>query len=135
MLWPLQALFRFVTGPDVLSSITGWRLRKPSSAEGIKNTPSGVTDNLLVIAAEHDVLCTPAISSDAASRYRAAFREMVEHKKIDGVSGDDLRTMRDQEGDFDGVGFRLVHGVAHHLQNEEHWERGAQEILTWLRRL
>ena len=23
MLWPMQALFKFVTGPDVLSSITG----------------------------------------------------------------------------------------------------------------
>ncbi|KAH7130404.1 Alpha/Beta hydrolase protein [Dendryphion nanum] len=128
MLWPIQALFRFVTGPDVLSSITRWGVPKPTSSN-TKISPessNSVNSRFLVLAAEHDVLCTPAILEDVAQRYRAAFRELVSNKKIDGVSKDDLR------GNENGVSFRVVPGLGHHLQNHVEWENGAKVILEWV---
>ncbi|PVH92789.1 alpha/beta-hydrolase [Periconia macrospinosa] len=105
MLWPLQSLLPFVRGPDVLGSITGFRGEKENEK---------VRPGLLVLAAQHDVLCTPAILADAAGRYREAFKGM------------------DGEG---GVWFRVVEGVAHHLQNHEEWEGGAEVLLEWLNAL
>jgi hypothetical protein len=125
MLWPMQALFKFVTGPDVLSSITGWGIRN-----SVKGNNEGVSQNMLVLAAEHDVLCTPSILQDAAKRYRAAFVQMVQQGKIDGVSK--MALQREAE---EGVRFRVVKGVGHHLQNHVEWERGAEEILEWVEQL
>jgi hypothetical protein len=134
MLWPLQTLFRFVTGPDVLSSITGWRLRSTTGTA----TPL-VTDRLLVLAAEHDVLCTPEILRDAAKRYRSAFREAFRLEMLEGLAGNNdvkrLRLREDTSEGEEGVSFRVVKGVAHHLQNHVEWERGAKEILEWVGRL
>lgn len=133
MLWPMQALFRFVTGPDVMSSITGWGRSKSisSNAKLAAKSSDHIDNRLLVLAAEHDVLCTPEILDDAAQRYRAAFRELVVNKKIDGVSEDDLT---DKSGG-NGVDFKVVHGLGHHLQNHVEWERGAKAILGWLETL
>ncbi|KAF2736184.1 alpha/beta-hydrolase [Polyplosphaeria fusca] len=127
MLWPMQMLPRVVTGPDVLASIVGWRPRASSAGKA-----GGVAPRLMVLAAEHDVLCTPAISLDAAQRYRGAFRALVAKKELDGISAKNLRTEAEEGGKWDGVGFKVVPGVAHHMQNEEDWERGAQEILRWV---
>jgi hypothetical protein len=107
MLWPLQALFRFVSGPDVISSIVGWR-------QGSRQA------RMLVLAAEKDVLCTPAISKDAAERYRGGWRKVV---------GNGVQS---RNGGEDGVRFRVVHGLGHHLQNHVEWEKGAEEILEWV---
>ncbi|KAF2796406.1 alpha/beta-hydrolase [Melanomma pulvis-pyrius CBS 109.77] len=141
MLWPMQTMFRFVTGGDVLASITGWGLRKArkvraGNGDGV-GTPASVPDRLLVLAAEKDVLCRPDILLDAAKRYRAAFRELVREGKVDGISSRDLRTEseREQEEDGDGVRFKVVRGLGHHLQNHEEWERGAKEILEWVETL
>ncbi|KAF1950780.1 alpha/beta-hydrolase [Byssothecium circinans] len=130
MLWPVQALFRFVTGPDVLSSITGWSVRR-KSGEGreSQSRSSNVSQRMLVLAADKDVLCKPVVLEDAAKRYRDAFREMVKAKKVDGVSEDDL--MRDDGA----VGFKVVEGLAHHLQNHVEWERGAAALLGWVEKL
>lgn len=145
MLWPMQCLFRFVTGADVLSSITNWNPPKPASSSSHSSTKHfekdgqapGVTQKLLVLAAEHDVLCTPAILLDAAQRYRTAFRDMVQSGKIKGIASSAMRTGEGHggEGDWDGVAFAVVPGVGHHLQNHVEWERGAEEILKWVERL
>lgn len=124
MLWPLQGLLRFVTGPDVLSSITGW-------AAGT----AGVRQRLLVLAAEHDVLCTPKLLLDAAKRYRSAFRDLVGKGGLEGVSEKDLRPETEQEENWDGVRYRVVKGLGHHLQNHVEWERGAEELLEWVEQL
>ena len=129
----MQTLFRFVSGPDVLSSIIGWRLHSVAGAA----TPL-VTDRLLVLAAEHDVLCTPAILQDAAKRYRSGFREAFRLEMLEGLVDSDVKSLRLKEetsGEEEGVSFRVVKGVAHHLQNHVEWERGAEEILEWVRRL
>jgi hypothetical protein len=125
MLWPMQALFKFVTGPDVLSSITGWTTKKSTTAN-----KDVVSQNMLVLAAEHDVLCTPPILQDAAERYRSAFVQMVGQGKVDGVSKINIQS--DEEK---GVRFRIVKGLGHHLQNHVEWERGAEEVLEWVEEL
>jgi pimeloyl-ACP methyl ester carboxylesterase len=129
MLWPMQALNAFITGPDVLSSITGWAHPKsrPSISSSDKST-SELTQRLFILAAEKDVLCTPAILKDAAQRYRRAFKEMA--------SKSNLENMRQgKESESNGVRFRVVNGVAHHVQNHEEWEKGADEVRTWLEQL
>lgn len=133
MLWPMQGLFRFVTGPDVLSSLKGWRLRE--QIDSGSDTSTGVTQRLMVLAGEHDVLATPTISLDAARRYDTAFWELVKGKKIDGISEDDVRKGKEQGAEWDGVRFKVVPGVAHHLQNHVEWERGAKELLAWIEQL
>lgn len=125
MCWPMQMLSPFVTGPDVVSRITGWTPRKSKSSNG---GSTGVAPRFLVLAAERDVLCTPPVLLDAANRYRAGFQQCVKTGRLDGISESDV-------DDEDGVAFTLVKGVAHHLQNEVEWEKGAQEVLRWAENL
>ncbi|KAH7089146.1 Alpha/Beta hydrolase protein [Paraphoma chrysanthemicola] len=134
MCWPMQALSPFVTGPDVLSRITGW---SPRGSSGKTNSPAGITPRLLVVAAEHDVLCTPPVLEDAAKRYRVAFHHCVRIGKLDGVSESDARLdANEQEGeDRDGVAYVVVKGIAHHLQNHENWQSGAEVLLRWTEKL
>ncbi|KAF1846813.1 uncharacterized protein K460DRAFT_367566 [Cucurbitaria berberidis CBS 394.84] len=124
MCWPMQALSADVTGPDVIEQITGWTPGKPSSMNA---APAGVPPRFLVLAAEHDVLCMPPVLLDAARRYHAAFHYCVRMGKLDGVSESDIRVMQEE---WDGVIFRVVKGVAHHLQNYVEWDKGAKEILS-----
>lgn len=121
----MQALFAFVTGPDVLSSITGWT----------GHSSSALKQALFVLAAEKDVLCTPEILGDAAQRYRGALGNMARKGKIECVEKIDMETHEHQRTDGQGVRFRVVKGLAHHLQNHEGWERGADEVLEWLEQL
>jgi hypothetical protein len=123
MLWPMQALFRFVTGPDVVCSIE-WVVTKSASLS------HRATPRFLILAGEHDVLCMPAILHDAAERYRDAFRHCVKMGKLDGVSEHDSQDGPGRDED-DGVRFRIAKGLGHHLQNHVEWERGAEEILEW----
>jgi hypothetical protein len=128
----MQALSAFVTGPDVLTRITGWKARK-----SVGDEPSGITPRFLVVAAEHDVLCTPPVLRDAAKRYRAAFHHCVRVGKLDGVSEDDARVEKcDEESEErDGVAFTVVKGLGHHLQNHVEWEKGAEALLKWANQL
>jgi hypothetical protein len=127
MLWPMQALFRFVTGPDVVCSID-WITTKSASLWH-KTNP-----RFLILAGEHDVLCTPAILHNAAERYRDAFRYCVKVGRLDGISEHDLQGNSGKDGD-DGVQFKVARGLGHHLQNHVEWERGADEILAWAEEL
>jgi hypothetical protein len=135
MCWPMQALSPFVTGPDVVTRITGWKPRNGPDSK--VDESAGIAPRFLVLAAEHDVLCTPAVMEDAAQRYRAAFHNCVRTGKLDGVSEDDFRVEeRDNEGEGrDGVAFTVVKGLGHHLQNHVEWEKGAEVVLRWVREL
>lgn len=131
MCWPLQALNAFVTGPDVLQRITGWSYVHRSLNQGTTSTlpASGVTPRLFVLAAQHDVLCRPATLLNTARHYRNAFRQCLEMRKWQGVSSETLALADDDSRD--GVRFKVVKGVAHHLQNHVEWERGSEELLKW----
>jgi pimeloyl-ACP methyl ester carboxylesterase len=129
MLWPMQALNAFVSGPDVLSSITGWAHRKSVLSGSLSDkSTSESTQRLFILAAEKDVLCTPAILKDAAQRYRWAFKEMASNSDLEGAK-------QGHDNESNGVRFRVVSGVAHHIQNHEEWERGADEVRMWLEQL
>lgn len=133
MCWPMQALSPFVTGPDVVSQITGWTPRKVSTSLKQAGGPTGIAPRFLVLAAEHDVLCTPPVLKDAAKRYRAAFHHCMRVGMLAGVSEEDVR-IEDSDGegeDRDGVAFTVVKGLGHHLQNHVEWERGAEAVLRW----
>ncbi|KAF2703665.1 alpha/beta-hydrolase [Pleomassaria siparia CBS 279.74] len=134
MLWLMQTLFCVVIGGDVLSSITGWGSRKAIPASKTRGS-KGIPGRLLVLAAERDVLCRPDILLGVAQRYCAAFSDLVREGKIEGVSEVDLRAEKEQGVVWDGVGFQVVKGLGHHLQNHEDWEAGADVIWRWLRRL
>jgi hypothetical protein len=132
MCWPIQALPAFVTGPGVVRRITGWRPRETRT-----DGPCGIAPRLLVLAAEHDVLCTPRLLEDTARRYRKAFHQCVLAGKLDGVSEDNVReeTSDDEGEDRDGVAFVAVKGLGHHLQNHDQWERGAEALFKWTEKL
>ncbi|KAF2188129.1 alpha/beta-hydrolase [Zopfia rhizophila CBS 207.26] len=116
LLWPSQMLPSFVNPTALLSNIVGWN-RSASSTK-----PNA--DKLLVLAAEYDVLCTPKVLLDAAERYMKAFSDMVRRNAI-----------LEEGGESEGVRFRVVPGVGHHLMNDVEWERGAEEIFEWLQTL
>jgi hypothetical protein len=126
--WPMQALFPFVTGPDVIQSITGWKPRSPNSTD---EKVAAIAPRFLVLAAELDVLCTPAILLDAAKRYRTAFRYCLSTGKLDGIFEHDVRAPENDDGVWDGVTFKVVKRLAHHLQNHIEWERGVEEVWRW----
>jgi hypothetical protein len=132
MCWPMQGLLPFVTGPDVVTRIIGWKPRKNSSEKA-----TAITPRFLILAAEQDVLCTPPVLEDAAKRYRAAFHHCVRVGKLDGVSEPDARIETGDEGqdDRDGVAFTVVKGLGHHLQNHVEWARGAEVVLEWAEEL
>lgn len=140
MLWPLQCLFRFVSGPDVLKSILGW--------DGKGDESKSSVSRLFVLAAEHDVLCTPAISRDAALWYRAVnwelgraqpSRSSAFGKETVGKEGERYGQGKEdtvlRKSDEDGVRFCVIPGLGHHLQNHVEWEMGAREIEEWVRAL
>ena len=79
---------------------------------------------MLMLAAEKDVLCTPAILEDAARRYQHSYQELVRSKKVDGFVTGEV-----------GVRFAIVSGLGHLLQNELEWEKGVQEIYSWVEQL
>lgn len=125
MLWPMQALFRFVTGPNVIKSIVEWTSGKPTEFYN----PHGVAPRFLVLAGEQDVLCTPSVLKDAADRCNAAFHHCISSGKLGGISGADVGA-RDQ-----GIAFRVVKGYGHHLQNDAEWQLGATALVLWADKL
>lgn len=124
----MQALFRFVTGPDVISSIVGWVPKRSNESD----ESAAVSQRLLILAGEEDVLCTPAILKDAAERYDIAFQHCVKTGTLDGVS--ESNVARGSENSS-GVMFKIANGLGHHLQNHIEWERGAEEVLRWVEQL
>ncbi|CAO2654675.1 Nn.00g114080.m01.CDS01 [Neocucurbitaria sp. VM-36] len=132
MCWPMQVLSAFVTGPDVIQHITGWMSGKSSSANA---APAGIAPRFLVLAAEEDVLCTPAVLLDAAKRYRATFYHCIRTGKLGGVSESDARFEVEDGENWNGVSLKMVKGVAHHSQNDVEWQKGAKVVLEWAERL
>lgn len=129
MLWPMQCLFRFVTGSDVISSIVNWTVRGSSDF----GRPTAIIPRFLVLAGEQDVLCTPSILKDATERYNASFHHCLRLGKLHGLSESDITSEKSEE--WRGVTFKVAKGLGHHLQNHVDWERGAEEILGWAEHL
>ncbi|KAF2204404.1 alpha/beta-hydrolase [Delitschia confertaspora ATCC 74209] len=149
LLWPIQMIPPVATGIDILRGITGWgwqtgKLSSSSAASSENNfvgnrdvgdrpksaQKSEFNEYLFILAAERDVLCHPPILYSMMQKYQGALADFVqEDSALPAKNGGGSSC-----GDG-GVRFRIVPGVAHHLQNDVEWQRGAQEILEWLRGL
>ncbi|PVH76454.1 alpha/beta-hydrolase [Cadophora sp. DSE1049] len=118
MLWPLQMMTRFVDAGKVVRSVVGWG----RGGKGGKR--------MLVIAGEKDMLMDVELMRRMAAEYREAVRrgwaELVGERKTVASSG---------PGEEDGVGFEVVTGSGHHLQNDLHWEDCAGRILEFVDQL
>ncbi|KAH9213717.1 Alpha/Beta hydrolase protein [Leptodontidium sp. 2 PMI_412] len=112
MLWPLQMMTRFVDVGRVVRSITGW------GKGGIR---------LLVVAGEKDRLMDVELMRQMAAEYRVAVEKGRE--ELVGESGGDVINGGEQ------VGFEVVMGSGHHLQNDLYWEDCAGKILVFVEQL
>ncbi|KAF2747917.1 alpha/beta-hydrolase [Sporormia fimetaria CBS 119925] len=143
MLWPMQGLFAFVTGPDVLRSITGWTSPEPKRGE--LEDESHIRDSVLVLAAEKDVLVRPEIAKDAALRYQRALLDVESSDRSEGLDGDGERKEKVKKGIRDlergvglrgsGVRFVVLSGATHHFMNEKENGKGMVELLYWVEQL
>ena len=90
------------------------------------------------MAGSEDKLMTPEVQFNSAKTYRDAFVAMVEEKKIEATSDEEIVKM-DGENNFDdaghGVRLAFVPGAGHHLQNDVQWKVGAEKLLAFLRQL
>jgi hypothetical protein len=86
---------------------------------------------MLVVAAEMDVLCKPAVLRDAAERYRAAFSHCLRLGMLADLKDQNVDRTDAAHQKWDGVAFEVVNGVGHHLQNHVEWEKGAEVVLKW----
>ncbi|KAH7370090.1 Alpha/Beta hydrolase protein [Rhexocercosporidium sp. MPI-PUGE-AT-0058] len=109
MLWPLSMMFRFVDVGRVVRSITGW------GKGGMR---------LLVIAGEKDRLMDVELMRQMAAEYRVAVESQP------GELGDGAGLAGEEQ-----VGFEVVMGSGHHLQNDLYWEDCAGKILTLMEQL
>lgn len=133
--WPLQMILPVGKPVDILRGIVGSKVQPRTRKgredyDGNSNHRGTVKQCLFVIAAEHDVLCRPKLMRDMAQKYRRGLADLV-------GSQDEKLRMRLADPDvepeeWEGVRFRVVKGVGHHLQNEVEWERGIEEIELWL---
>jgi pimeloyl-ACP methyl ester carboxylesterase len=128
--WPLQMLPPVGKAVNILRSITGWRTGAVKESDGSRPGHTLVNDCLFVLAAEHDVLCRPPILRAMAQKYRQGLADLI--APADPEIQAELTDPDADPKDWEGVRFRIVKGVAHHMQNEVEWERGAEGIAIWL---
>ena len=107
MLWPLQMMTRFVDVGNVVRSVVGW------GKGGVQGK------RMLIIAGE----------KMAAEYRKAAMKGWV------ALVGETETTARAIPGDEDGVGFEVVMGSGHHLQNDLYWEDCAEKVLAFVEQL
>ncbi|KAK0106284.1 hypothetical protein ONS96_003924 [Cadophora gregata f. sp. sojae] len=123
MLWPLQMMTRFVDVGRVVRSIVGW------------GRGEGGGKRMLVVAGEKDRLMDVELMREVAAEYRVAVREwwgaLVGETKREGEG----LVASDGPGEEDGVGFEVVMGSGHHVQNDLYWEDCAQKILKFVEQL
>ncbi|CZS95248.1 uncharacterized protein RAG0_04984 [Rhynchosporium agropyri] len=112
MLWPLQMMFRFVDLGKVLGNIIGW-------SKGGKR--------VLVVAGERDPLMVPELMRRMTADYKVAV-----NKEWGTLIGGGERPPNGAE---DVVGFEVVVGSGHHLQNDLYWEDCAERILNFVKQL
>lgn len=118
MLWPLQMMTRFVDVGNVVRSVVGW------GKGGVQGK------RMLIIAGEKDVLMGVDLMRKMAAEYRkAAMKGWV------ALVGGTETAARAVPGDEDGVGFEVVMGSGHHLQNDLYWEDCAEKVLAFVEQL
>jgi hypothetical protein len=121
LVWPLGMMFRFVDVTEVLKGIVGWKDKKQQ--------------RILVIAGEKDTLMGVELMRRMAADYRQRFITLAKsfwrfHGVEEGAS--DLKAGSDDQC---GVGFEVIQGSGHHIQNDLYWEECAERILVFIDQL
>lgn len=115
LIWPLQMMFKFVDVGRVLRNVMGWRgLRK---------------ERVPIIAGEKDTLMGVPLMRRMAADYRIQAPALL--KSLSG--GHTHATETDESRD--GVGFEVIRGSGHHIQNDLQWEECAEKILVFVAQL
>jgi pimeloyl-ACP methyl ester carboxylesterase len=121
LVWPLGMMFNFVDVQKVLNNIVGW---KDASQERV-----------LIIAGEKDTLMSVDLMRRMAADYSqhfVAFAKRPQKIQVENIDSDEMKLMC---GDQKGVGFEVINGSGHHIQNDLHWEECARKILAFLQQL
>ena len=119
LVWPLGMMFSFVNVGKVLRNIVGWKGEK--------------AQRVLVIAGEKDTLMGVHLMRRMAADYRQQF--VIFAKNL--WSGQSSSSLNDDSG-LDaqhGIGFGIIRGSGHHIQNDLHWQDCAEKILAFLEQL
>ncbi len=102
MLWSIGMMRSFV---DVRSGLRG--------VVGL-----GEGEKVLVVVGREDKLVSVGLCERMVRMYREGVERLVREKKIEGM--------------VEGVGFVVVEGAGHHLQNDLMWEVGARRIAEFV---
>lgn len=118
LLWPIGMMLPFINVKNVLENILGWG--------------STLKQRLLVVAGRKDTLCGVVLMERMANQYRKAFTSLIKHKHLQvGPSVADV----DAKDGSAAVGFAVIEGSGHHIQNDLQWEDGASQILAFVEQL
>jgi pimeloyl-ACP methyl ester carboxylesterase len=119
LVWPLGMMFSFVNVGNVLKSVVGWRDERQA--------------RVLIIAGEKDTLMGVGLMRKMAADYRQQFISFA--KSLWGARFMETSETKPESGDQQGVGFEVIQGSGHHIQNDLHWEECAQKILAFVDQL
>lgn len=111
ILWPLGMMFSFVNVRNVLGNLIGWG--------------SVLKQRVLVIAGSKDTLMGVVLMRRMAERYRKEFAAL-KHSRV---------AQPDTKDDPGAVGFTIIEGSGHHIQNDLQWEDSASQILAFVQQL
>ncbi|RDB20930.1 hypothetical protein Hypma_011950 [Hypsizygus marmoreus] len=119
LLWPLGMMFPFVNVRNVLRNIVGW-------AAPLKT-------RLFVVSGSKDTLMGVVLMRRMTEQYRQAFVALIRRKVLQvGLS---IADVDDKDGSAAAVGFTVIEGAGHHIQNDLQWEDAASQILAFFEQL
>jgi pimeloyl-ACP methyl ester carboxylesterase len=102
-----------------LKSVVGWRDERQA--------------RVLIIAGEKDTLMGVGLMRKMAADYRQQFISFA--KSLWGARLKETEETKPESSDRQGVGFEVIQGSGHHIQNDLHWEECAQKILAFVDQL
>jgi len=118
LIWPSGMMFRFVNVRNVLSNIVGW--------EDYRH------ERVLIVAGEKDTLMGVELMRRMAAEYRQASLDIL--RTSSDSKKEEVDVAGNNKGDG-GVGFAVIPGSGHHIQNDLSWEESADKIISFLDQL
>ena len=121
LVWPLGMMFKFINVGNVLKSIVGWKNK--------------TQERIFVIAGEKDTLMGVDLMRTMAADYRQQFISFAKNIWGSQSQENSLTDLKEPGDDQQGVGFEVIRGSGHHIQNDLHWGEAARKILVFLDQL
>lgn len=120
LLWPMGMMLPFVRARDVLRNVLGW----------VSGRESALRQRVLVLAGGKDTLMGTVLMRRMTEQYRRGLVKLVKQGKLNSGSHENHL-----ESLSSAVGFFVVEGAGHHIQNDLQWEEGAKHILAFVEQL